>query len=124
MQHLRSLSPSELLLRLGLAFAFIYPAVDAIFDPYAWSGYFPTFVLRLAGSGELLLLHLFGALEVALALWILFGKNIRVPSSIAAIVLLAIVAVNPSQFPILFRDVSIAFMAIALALMSKNSEHG
>ena len=32
------------ILRIGLAFAFLYPPLDAIVDPYSWLGYFPAFM--------------------------------------------------------------------------------
>ena len=106
----------ELLLRLGVAFSFLYPALSALSDPYSWLGYFPGFILSL-GIEPLILLHVFGAVEVVLALWILLGKNIFIPSLATVVMLLAIVLFNLSQFPILFRDVSIALMAIALMYM-------
>jgi len=112
------LPPSELLLRLALALSFLYPAVSALSDPYAWVGYFPSFVLDLAGN-DLLALHLWGVLEAALALWVLFGKRVLVPSALMAVALILVVAVNPEQFPVLFRDVSIAFAAAALAWMHR-----
>lgn len=102
----------ELILRLGLAGSFIYPAVAALGDPEAWLGYFPGFLLSLAGDNAYALLHAFGALEVLIALWIIFGKDIRIPAGIAFALLLAIVALNPIQFPILFRDLSIAAIAL------------
>ncbi len=106
----------ELLLRIGIAFAFLYPPLAALSDPDAWIGYFPGFLLAL-GVDPLTLLHIFGALESVIALWILFGRKVFVPSITAAVLLIAIVAVNGIQFPILFRDVSIALAAVALALM-------
>ncbi len=116
MQNLRRLPLAELLLRAALAFAFLYPPINALFDPYAWSGYFPTFLLTLAGSHEILLLHFFGIIEAALAVWILFGRNVRIPCTIAAALLIAIVVFNLNQFAVLFRDLSIALIAIALAI--------
>jgi hypothetical protein len=112
-----------LIMRLAVAFSFIYPAVSALFDPYAWLGYFPGFVLTLAGTNELLLLHAWGALEILLALWVLFGKRVYVPALIMAAALVAVVIANPGQFPILFRDLSIALAAISLALVNKK-KHG
>ena len=123
MRNLVAVPFPEALLRVGVAFSFLYPPINALFDPYAWSGYFPTFLLSIAGPYELILLHAFGILEVLLALWILFGKNIRIPSAIAAFVLLLIVALNANQFPVLFRDLSIALMAGALAFMHKDRQH-
>ena len=105
----------ELLLRVAVAFSFLYPPLSALGDPYSWIGYFPGFVMSLVGGNGMLLLHAFGVVEVLLALWILFGKNIFIPSLLAGIALLAIVLLNGPQFLVLFRDVSIALAAFALA---------
>lgn len=110
-----------LLLRLGVAFAFVYPAISALSEPYTWLGYMPPFVLALAASlgvSDMVVLHLFGVLEVVVALWILSGWRIFWPALFASGLLLAIVALNWSEFPILFRDVSLAAMSFALALMN------
>lgn len=109
----------ELLLRLALASSFSYPAVSALFDPDAWIGYFPGFLLTLAGGNTELLLHVWGAIEVLLALWVLFGTRVYIPSVIMTIALFAVVLANLGQFPILFRDVPIALAALSLALLEK-----
>lgn len=117
-------SVPELILRVGLAGSFIYPAVSALTDPEAWLGYFPGFLLTLAGDQAYTLLHAFGALEVLIALWILFGKDIRIPSGIAFALLVAIVAVNPIQFPVLFRDLSIAAIALYFFVRPHGHQEG
>jgi len=128
--RLLRLSPSEALLRIALAFAFLYPAIDAFFDPTTWLGYFPTFVtsafhliaIPLKWS-DVVLLHSFGLFEIVLAVWVLFGRRVRIPAIIMAIMLFAIVGFNldPSNFSVLFRDISIAFAALALAFTRRRS---
>lgn len=107
----------ELLLRLGVAFAFLYPPVNAIIDPYSWVGYFPSFVKDI--GNEMVFLHLFGAVEAVIGLWILSGRNVFWPSAAAALALVAIVIANLGDFQILFRDLSIAAMAVALAFIHR-----
>lgn len=109
------------ILRIGLAFAFLFPPIDAIFDPYSWLGYFPTFIVqnaRAIGIPDLVLLHSFGAVEVIVALWVLSGWRIFWPSCLALIMLLTIVILDSpgGQFEVLFRDLSIASIALALAV--------
>lgn len=104
---------TNLLLRVGVAFAFLYPAIDALFDPYSWLGYFPKFMHGILP--DMLLLHSFGAVEVFLAIWILSGRKIFLPSVVATIMLAAIILFNLQDFQIVFRDVSIAMMSAALA---------
>ncbi|KND47010.1 MAG: hypothetical protein AB199_01085 [Parcubacteria bacterium C7867-004] len=115
---------AELLLRLAVVISFLYPPISALTDPYSWIGYFPAFITGLVGTHWLTLLHVFGAIEVAIALWILLGKRVLVPATIAGVMLLAIVAFNIPQFPVLFRDISIALAAFVLAWMHRPLPHG
>ncbi len=110
----------SIVLRAGVAFAFLYPPINALSEPSSWIGYFPQFVHQfgvLVGVSDLVLLHIFGVVEVILALWILSGWKIFWPCLAAAAMLLGIVAFNMHEFPILFRDLSIAAAALSLALM-------
>lgn len=104
---------------MAIAVSFLYPPLAALTDPYSWSGYFPAFLTALMGTNTFLLLHAFGVIEVAIALWILFGKRVFIPSILAALILLAIIGFNLAQFPILFRDTSIALAALALAFIHR-----
>ena len=107
----------HLLLRISVAFAFLYPPITALIEPYTWLGYIPD-LFRL-GTDGVVILHLFGIVEVLLALWILSGWRIVYPSLAAAAMLLAIVVFNPAEFPIVFRDISIALVALVLVLWPK-----
>lgn len=110
---------ANLLLRLGVAFAFLYPAIDEIFNPDSWIGYFPGFIRGFVP--DMVLLHTFGALEVIIALWILSNKKIFWPSLAATAILLAIVCFDFNQFEIVFRDVTIAAVAASLAVSNWSS---
>jgi len=112
----------DIFLRLGVAFAFLFPPINAVFDPYSWVGYFPSFIRDL--SPGLGFLHAFGIIEVAIGLWILSGRKVFVPSVIAAAMLLLIVIFNLNDFQVLFRDVSIALMALALAVIHRPGRQG
>src|SRR3989344_3634537 len=106
----------SLLFRIGVAF--LYPPISALLNPAAWVGYFPPSFLDLFSGQELFLLHSFGIFEVLIALWILSGKKIFVPSAVATLSLLAIVAFNFSHIDVVFRDLSIAAAAAALAVQN------
>lgn len=108
-------SKTERVLRIGLAFSFLYPAISAWFNPFAWIGYFPAFLLNFAGSNDMLLLHAFGISEIVIGLWLIFGRKIFWPSVLAALYLLAIVVLNLNQMDVIFRDISIFAIAVALA---------
>ena len=110
---------AHLALRAGAAFAFIYPAVNAWSDPGSWVGYFPPFVLQwggMLGLGDMVVLHLFGALEIVLGLWFLYGRKLFYPAALATVLLLAIVLFNLAQMQVVFRDLSIAAMTFALMI--------
>ena len=108
---------ASLLLRCGLSFAFLYAAIAAFFDPFSWIGFFPSFAHSIIPN-DILLLSLFGCMESALALWLLLGKRLFLPSVFAALLLFGIVAFNWKSMDILFRDVSLGFMALALCVES------
>lgn len=105
---------SQWLLRVGVALAFIYPPLSALSEPDSWVGYFPQFLLN-SGIPSAVLLNGFGIIEVAIAVWILSGWRIEWPATLAALMLAGIVAFNPAQFEVLFRDLSIALACLALA---------
>ena len=104
----------SLLLRISLAFAFLYPAVSALVTPFAWLGYFPSFMLDMFAGREELLLHTFGITEVVIALWLLWGKKLWLVSAIASAYLLGIILFNIPQMDVIFRDISILGIAVAL----------
>ena len=105
----------QLTMRIGAAFAFLYPPYAALIDPVSWFGYFPQFIQALPVN-HLVLLHGFGLLEAIIAVWLLSGKKIMIPAALATIILLAIVAFNLPSFDVVFRDLSIAALTLALAI--------
>jgi len=113
---MKSWIETNTLLRVGVAFAFVYPAISAWIHPFSWIGCFPPFVLAVAGSYDMVLLHTFGIVEIGIALWILFGRDILIPSTLAAAMLFGIVVFNISQIDVLFRDIPIFIMALILAM--------
>jgi hypothetical protein len=108
---------SGLLLRLSLAFAFLYPPIAAWSDPFTWLGYIPHFVTQLWPLSNLVLLHTFGVVEIVLALWLVWGRRAHIPAAVMCFLLLFIVVTNLDQLDVLFRDIALAGLALALALM-------
>jgi len=107
---------ANIILRAGVAFAFLYPPFSALYDPDSWIGYFPAFTRGIVPDA--VLLHSFGLFEVIIALWILSGRNIFWPSLTAAAMLVVIVVTDAQDFIVVFRDLSIAAAALSLALTS------
>lgn len=105
------------LLRLAIAFAFLYPPISALKDPDSWIGYLPAFVQSLPIS-ELVLLHGFGVVEFIIGAWLLSGRNIFYPSLASALILTLIVIFNLGQMDVVFRDISLILVAVALVLLN------
>lgn len=112
----------HLILRLGVAFAFLYPPVAAFYNPVAWIGFFPSFLQGIFPGDTLL--HAFGVVEISIGLWILWGRYIFIPSVVATILLVGIVLFNIPQMDIVFRDISIAAMTLALSVLSYPKRFG
>lgn len=106
-------------MRIALAFAFLYPAYGFWTAPSDWIGYIPAFA-RNVGLSQGVLLMLIAGLHLVIALWILSGWRIFIPSLIAAVLLGSIVYFNQNQLNVLFRDISLALVALALAVGSRN----
>ena len=105
---------TERVLRVGVAFSFIYPPISAFFNPYAWIGYFPQFMTNQTAISSLTLLHIFGIIELCIGISILCGKKVSIPSLIASLFLFLIIVFNLSQIDVLFRDIPILLMALLL----------
>lgn len=107
----------QIILRVGIALVFLYPAVAAWFEPIEWIGYLPDFV-RALPLDELVILHIIGAGEVLLALWFLSGRALFIPSVLASVFVLLIMLTNLSQMSVLFRDIGVLTATLALAVRS------
>ena len=113
---------SSFILRLGLAFSFIYAAVAAVFSPDDWLSYFPSFLI--VSINHAFLLHTWGLFEVVIGLWLIYGKRIFIPSVLALLSLLGLIITNLNGFDVIFRDVTIASIALALAILHFPSQNG
>lgn len=103
-----------LLLKIGIAFAFIYPALSAFIDPSAWIGYVPVWIDSFIPREIFLLI--FSPIEIVVALGVLFFDR-PLPSIIAGVMLVSIVVFNYNELSTVFRDLSIALTAFALAFL-------
>lgn len=107
----------DLFLRLAVAFAFLYPPVSAYLNPTAWLWFVPDFV-ELVVSKQVFL-NVFGVMEIALALAIIFMKNPTYPLFAASAILAGILVLDYTAFDVVFRDVSILLAAVALILLHR-----
>ncbi len=109
----------SLLLRVGLAFSFFYVVVNSTLNPGAWILFFPNFLTSLIPQ-KILLLG-FSVYEAALGFWLLSNKKIFYAAILSALTMAGIVIFNLNAMDIVFRDITIFFMAIALAVLTKKN---
>ncbi len=102
-----------LILRISLAFSFFYAAISGFIYPNNWIGWLPFFV-RSNGW-----LTLFAAGQVVMAIWLVSGYKAFYSALLSAGMLLGIVVFNLSAMDVVFRDISLALSAIALAILAR-----
>lgn len=108
------------LLRAAIAFAFLYPALDSLFrGPGPWYGFFPAEIVAVVPVPIEMLVVGFAVFEILVAAAVLFTRSPVWPATVAGIVLLLITFFNLHSFEIVFRDVSLALAAFALALLHR-----
>ncbi|HLZ14573.1 MAG TPA: DoxX family membrane protein [Candidatus Saccharimonadales bacterium] len=100
------------LLRLGLAFVFVYAGVSSLMRPLTWIGFLPAAATKVIAAATLL--KVLAVYEIVLALWLCTGKYTRYAAALAALTLTGIVAVNTTNMLTTFRDVGLAAAAVAL----------
>ena len=103
-----------LLLRLGLALGFLYPAISGFLAPQNWIGFLPTFL----ATNEIL--FAFGVFEILLALWLLSGFRVDIAALVSGVVVLGVIVGNLSLLDVLFRDIPLVFASAALYVLSKS----
>ena len=112
---------ASLFLRFGLAFSFIYVAVSILLNPLYWTGFIPSFVEIFLPATTLIYSH--AVLDAVLGIWLLTNKKIFYASILSAANVFLIIAFNFGAMNIVFRDVTIFFSAVALAVLTKNSKN-
>ena len=115
---MKTIEKVSLILRIALAFSFIYAAISAFISPQNWIGFIPDFLPGNFITNNYYLIG-FSIFEIILGLWLLSNKRIYYASTISAIALFAITIVNLSSIDIVFRDISLFLSAVALVFLSK-----
>src|SRR3989338_4850949 len=106
-----------LFVRVGLAFTFLYAGVASLLDPGIWSGFVPGFVSSILPAETFL--KLFAAFQILLGVVLLSGRMLRLAGFAAVVSLVGIVIFNVSAWDIVFRDVGLAFAALALVFYGR-----
>lgn len=119
-KHWSPVEQATLLLRVGLAFVFIYAATNSLLYPNDWLGYLPSFLLHLSFASTLLMLLAVG--QLFLALWLLTNYYVRYAAVLCAAMFLGILLAQPSVFSVTFRDVGLLFMSLALVALGDSKQ--
>ena len=108
------------LLRSGLAIVFLFAAVDATLNPTSWVGFIPLWVQAIVPGA--MLLPAFSLFEALLALMLLSGRALNLTAGISSATLFFIVIINLGALDILFRDIAILFMSLALMVFARDTQ--
>jgi len=103
-----------LLLRISLAFVFIYAGIRSLINPTDWVGFVPDWVSNFGFTREN---ALFAHALLDIALGLLFLGNVKVKFfSLIAAILLFVIALAPGfgVLDITFRDIGLGIAALAL----------
>lgn len=103
-------------LRISLAFAFLYPAISGFISPVKWIGYLPSFIADISFLTPAISLMIMEIIQIIVALWLLFGKNPYYPGILASLLLAGIIVFNLNLFEIVFRDIALLLVSIALVI--------
>lgn len=111
---------SQSLLRLGLAFVFLYAGINIFLEPSSWIGFVPKWIENFGLSRELALYaHAVG--DIVVALGMLSGRKHFWAGISAFAMLFSIVLFNGLPLLLItFRDIGLAFAALAYAFYKKD----
>lgn len=109
---------TSLILRLGLAFVFLYAALFVSINATTGEHYVPNFVRQIIPIQIFLLF--FTIYEILLSFWLISGKFIKYSALFAALTIFSITAFNIADFHTLFRNVCIFATAVALITFPEN----
>ncbi len=104
------------LLRSGLAIVFFYAGISSFLNPTNWIGFVPNFIGAII-SKEMFLM-IFSTYEILLGIGLLFDCKTFALSILSSVTLFLILFVNIMILELLFRDIAILFMALALVALS------
>ena len=119
MQKMMGAAGAALLLRIGLAFVFLYAGLGALMHPEEWIGFLPSMLTDHITAGTLL--KITASFELVLAAWLLSGYYVRYAAAAAALMLAGIIIGNPHALLTTFRDVGLGFAALALCMTTFDS---
>lgn len=106
----------SILLRTGLAISFFYAAISSLLNPAIWSGFVPDFLKFIISPKIFLSIH--SAYELILGFLLMSDYKTFYLSILSAVTLFIIIIFNLNFLDIVFRDIGLLLMAIALMVLS------
>ncbi|MDP2629588.1 MAG: DoxX family membrane protein [Candidatus Harrisonbacteria bacterium] len=100
-----------LLLRLGLAFVFLYAGLGGLTNPDAWIGFIPSWVSNFISLDVFLAIH--AVIEIIVAILIIFNLFPKITYALATLFILGILLFYGID-EITFRDVAIFLLSLFL----------
>lgn len=116
-KSINNINITSWVLRIGLAIVFLYAGISSLQHPLEWVGFLPGFMTKVIAATTLI--KVFAIYELGLAVWLISGKLIRYSALLCTLTLAGIVITNPGQLITTFRDIGLAFMALALIFLDK-----
>lgn len=110
----------QLLIRIGIAFTFLFAGISSLKNPSDWIWYVPDFT-EIITSKNLLLLA-FSIVEIILGLWLVWGKYLREAALASAIILTGITLASLNTLQITFRDIGLVLASLALLKLVKKEK--
>ena len=107
------------LLRVGLASVFLYAALASFMDPETWATFLPKMLRDTFPDQILMFLFAFSIYELLLVAVLLLDTFVYWAAILSALTMIGIVVTNAAGMDVVFRDVAIMFMALALAVLKK-----
>ncbi|MBI2004425.1 hypothetical protein HYS72_03095 [Candidatus Pacearchaeota archaeon] len=104
------------LLRSGLAIVFFYAGISSFLAPTNWIGFVPNFIGAVIPKEIFLIV--FSTYEILLGIGLLFDYKTFALSILSSATLFLILFGNIMSLELLFRDIAILFMALALIALS------
>lgn len=116
MQESRRITIGLALLRMGLAFVFLWFGFSQLRDPLAWTGYLPEFLTQGAISGAHIVL-LNGWFEIVGAILIILGIFTQPIALLLSLHLFGIAMSIGISSAVGIRDVGLAIATLVVAIM-------
>ncbi len=104
---------APIVLRLGLAFVFLWFGINQLLSPNDFMGYLPEFLLNLSFASTLVLIN--GVVDLLEGIFFAWGKYVKLTAAVAFVHLL-VITISVGYNDIAIRDVGLLCSIAALYL--------